>query len=214
MSQSRKPRTSNGAPADDVPNNPVAANHYHNLTFLSWRIALDLTASFGEELCWVMSDASTYPDPVRSRLITPLTRGVFRRLARTYGFTSMPPMPTRPLEVAARARAAREALTYVRRARRPVLRLVPEGSDSPDGSRMRPPVGVGRFLLLLTRAGLVVQPAGVYEEHGRLRLRWGAPIRPLPVGRGNAEERERLAADAVMQAIATGLPSSLRGRCA
>ncbi len=189
----------------------IAANHYHSLTFRSWWIALVLTASFGEEIHWVMSDAWTYPDPVRSRLITPLTRRVFRRLATNYGFTSMPPMPPRPHEVEARARAVLEVLTYVRRTPRPVLGLVPEGSDSADGSLMRPPEGVGRFLLLLVRAGLVIQPAGIYEELNRLRLRWGVPIRSLPVGGGDAADRDRLAADAVMRAIAACLPSSLRG---
>lgn len=188
----------------------VTANHYHSRTFRSWWIALALTACLGEEIHWVMSDAWTYPDPLRSRLITPLTRRVFRRLARIYGFTSMPPMPPRREEIERRALAVRAVLAYVRHAHRPLLGLIPEGSDSPDGSLMRPPSGVGRFLLLLVRAGLAIQPAGIYEQGGVVHLQWGAPIESLPAS-GSIDERDRCAADTIMKAIAACLPSFLRG---
>ncbi len=207
----RPPLQQHGTPLRYAPAGCViAANHYHSRTFRSWWIALILTASLGEDIHWVMFDAWTYPDPVRSRLITPLTRRLFRRLARIYGFTSMPPMPPRPEEVDLRARAVREVLNHVRRTPRPVLGLIPEGSDSGDGSLMRPPPGVGRFFLLLTRARLVIQPAGIYEQGGALHLRWGGPLTSLPLA-SSAEERGRIAADTVMQAIAACLPTSLRG---
>lgn len=207
----RPPLEQHGAPLGHDPAGwVIAANHYHSRTFRSWWIALVLTACLGEDIHWVMSDAWTYPDPLRSRLITPLTRRVFRRLASIYGFTSMPPMPPRPQETERRARAVREVLAYVRRAPRPMLGLIPEGSDSADGSLMRPPPGVGRLLLLLVRAGLAIQPAGIYEQGHALHLRWGTPIESLPEA-GSAAERDRRAADTVMQAIAACLPSSLRG---
>lgn len=207
----RPPPEVHGAPLRPGPGGwVIAANHYHSRTFRSWWIALVLTACLGEEICWVMSDAWTYPDPVRSRLITPLTRRVFRGLARTYGFTSMPPMPPRPEEVERRARAVRQVLMYVRRTPRPMLGLIPEGSDSADGSLMRPPAGVGRFLLLLVRAGLGIQPAGIYEQGPAVHLHWGTPIESLPEA-ASLDERDRRAADTVMQAIAACLPSSLRG---
>ncbi|MEW6567925.1 MAG: hypothetical protein AB1449_07130 [Chloroflexota bacterium] len=189
----------------------VVANHYHSPTFRSWWIALTLTAILGEEVHWVMSDAWTYPDRLRSRLVSPATRRVFRRLAHMYGFTSMPPMPPRPWEVKARARSVLEVLAYIRQSPRPVLGLVPEGSDTADGAVMRPPLGVGRFLSLLVRAGLPLLPAGVYEADDRLHIRWGTPIHALPAVSGTAAERDRRTADSVMQAIAACLPSSLRG---
>lgn len=189
----------------------VVANHYHSTTFRSWWIALALTAALGEEVHWVMSDAWTYPDRLRSRLITPATRRVFRRLARLYGFTSMAPMPPRPWELEDRARSVREVLHYIRHTERPVLGLVPEGGDSPDGAMMAPPDGVGRFLALIAQSGLRILPVGVYEADGCLHLHWGSPIDALPSGSGCASERDRRTSTAVMQAIAACVPASLRG---
>jgi hypothetical protein len=189
----------------------IVANHYFSPTFRAWWIALALTAAVDEEIHWVMAAAWTYPDPLRSRLITPLTRTLFERLAKTYGFTSMPPMPPAAREAAARARAVREVLRHVARESRPIIGLVPEGGDTATGDLAVPPPGVGRFLALLASRGLPLLPAGVFESDGGLCLRFGLPF-TLPVsGDLSPEIRDRQAADAVMRAIADCLPESLRG---
>lgn len=92
-------------------------NHYYSPTFPSWWSAVVLTAlvqsrrlSQKQGIRWIMTEVWTYQDPVRSRLLSPLSRCVFRHLAHVYGFVAMPPMPPRPHEVEARARAVREVL--------------------------------------------------------------------------------------------------------
>jgi hypothetical protein len=189
----------------------LVANHYRSPTFRAWWIGLALTAAVGEEIHWVMAAAWTYRDPLRARIVTPLTRSLFGRLAHTYSFTLMPPMPPAPHEVEARARAVREVLRHVATARRPMIGLVPEGGDSAAGDLSLPPAGVGRFLSLLAADGLAIFPAGVFEEGGALCVRFGQRL-SLPHGRGGRPEaRDRAAAGATMKSIADCLPERLRG---
>lgn len=189
----------------------IVANHYFSPTFRAWWIALALTAALEEEVHWVMAGAWTYPDALRAHLITPLTRTLFKRLAWIYGFTWMPPMPPAAHEAAARARAVREVLRHVAGESRPVIGLVPEGGDTAAGDLALPPPGVGRFLLLLAAQGLPLFPAGVFESHGGLCLRFGPPL-TLPFDEACPPEvKDRRAADAVMRSIADCLPEELRG---
>lgn len=183
----------------------IAINHYVSRRVRAWWLALAVTAALDREIHWVMSSAWTYADPFRSRLLTPLSTWLFVRLARTYGFTSMPPMPPRPHEVEARARAVRAVLRYAAQAPEPLVGLAPEGADSPGNALVRPPAGVGRFLAQLARRGLRVLPAGVFEHEGALTVRFGAgfDLRAAP--------REIDPADRVMAAIAACLPENLRG---
>jgi hypothetical protein len=128
----------------------VTCNHYTRPGFGSWWLTLSITAAVATcraagaecEIHWVMAEAWTYPDRWRSHLITPATRWAFRRVARTYDFVAMPPMPPRPHEVAARAAAV---LRTIRLARGLVCRggmvgLAPEDGDMADGLS-RPPRG-------------------------------------------------------------------------
>jgi len=189
----------------------ILANHYWSPKFRAWWIPMALTAALDEDIHWVMTAAWTFPDPLRARLLTPLTRRLFGRVARTYGFTLMPPMPPSPHEAGARAAAVREVVRHA--ASRPVaeIGLVPEGGDSATGSLSDPPPGVGRFISLLASRGLELLPAGVFEAEGALWARFGAPIRgPLDSG-GSAEARDRAAAHQIMRAIAACLPDPLRG---
>ena len=123
----------------------------------------------------------------------------------------MPPMPPRPHEVQARARAVRLVLQHARRTPRLVLALAPEGGDHPGGTLTLPPPGAGRFLLLLARGGFPILPIGCWEQDGALCLRFGPSFRLQVPPALDAGERDRLAAETVMQAIANQLPPSLRG---
>jgi hypothetical protein len=189
----------------------LVANHYRSPAFRAWWIGLALTAALGEEIHWVMTAAWTFRDPLRARTITPLTRALFGRLARTYGFTLMPPMPPSTHEVAARARAVREVLHCVTEESRPLIGLIPEGGDSQAGELALPPPGVGRFLSLLAVRGLVIFPAGVFEDGGALCVRFGKPLTLPHGGEKRPETRDHTTADAVMRSIADCLPERLRG---
>ncbi|MBN1178304.1 MAG: 1-acyl-sn-glycerol-3-phosphate acyltransferase [Anaerolineae bacterium] len=187
----------------------VMCNHYSREGFAAWWIALAIGAAVAAqrapgadpETHWVMTAAWTFPDsPWRRRYLTPLTRWAFRRVARVYGFVTMPPMPPAPHEVAARAAAVLQTVRMARRLARTggMVGLAPEGMDVPGGVG-EPPAGVGRFVALLVEAGLPVLPVGVTEACGRLQVAFGAPFVPhVPAERA---EQDRAVAAQVMGAI-------------
>jgi hypothetical protein len=158
----------------------------------------------------VMSTAWTYPDVVRSRLLTPLSAWLFRRIAHVYGFTSMPPMPPRPWEVNARAEAVRQVLHWARADPRPLIVLAPEGMDSPPRGLMMPPPGVGRFIEKLAQLGLAILPVGACEEDGVLCLNFGKPYVLEAFTSSDRHARDREVARTVMQHIAECLPPQMR----
>ncbi len=161
------------------------------------------------EVRWIMTNGWTYQDPVRSRLVTPLTHWLFRRIARSYGFIPMPPMPPHPLQLEERAQAVRKALSLAHGGA--MIGLAPEGRDSSDGGLIDPPARAGRFLLLLAKAGLRILPVGVAEKNGTLTVSFGEPFnledRPGLGKRG----RDRSADETVMVAIGKLLPPELWG---
>ena len=205
----RRLRIVAGPPADADP--PLfLVNHYSRPGFQAWWMAIALTATVGGEVRWPMTSAWTFPDPLRSRLITPLTEWVLTRCARMYGFTLMPPMPPRPQDVARRAESVRRILRAAR-ASRPPIAMAPEGMDSTDGRLMRPPAGAGRFIAHLAEAGYALIPVGAYEEGNAFCLKFGkAFILPI-VDTRDPETRDRMIADAVMASIAALLPERMRG---
>lgn len=194
----------------------LTMNHYARRGFQAWWLALAVSAVVPAEIHWVTTAAWTYKDPLRARLVTPVTRWVLQRIAEIYAFTPMPPMPPDPAESAARAAAVRRVLAHARSATRPLVGLAPEGMDARvagSAPLQAPPAGAGRFILLLADLGLEIAPVGAYETRGRLCLRFGPPYRLELPGHVSlsARQRDRLASRTVMQHIAAQLPASLRG---
>lgn len=200
--------------AEQFPSNGpylLTTNHYTRPGLGAWWLALAASAALPVEVHWIVTEAWTYPDALRSRLFTPLTRWAFRRVAAVYGFTSMPPMPPRPADTLARARAVRQVLAYARRTPQAVIGLAPEGGDSPGAVLAAPPPGVGRFISHLAELGLPLLPLGVYEADGRLYLHFG-PACPLELPSHVApHELDRQVSQQVMRHIAALLPPHLRG---
>ncbi|MDH7475444.1 MAG: 1-acyl-sn-glycerol-3-phosphate acyltransferase [Anaerolineae bacterium] len=192
----------------------VACNHYSRPGFDAWWLALAITAAVAthrapdadSEIHWVMTAAWTFPEsPWKHRILTPLTRWAFDRVARVYGFVTMPPMPPDPREVEARALAVLRTLRLARQVVQVggMIGLAPEGQDVSEGLG-RPPEGAGRFLALLVETGLPVLPVGVAEAGGRLRVSFGPLFVPeIPPER---DERDRMVARQVMAAIVRQLP--------
>jgi hypothetical protein len=192
----------------------VVCNHYSRPGFDAWWLALAITAAIAShcapdvdpEIHWVITAAWTFPESRwRRRMLTPLTRWAFDRVARVYGFVPMPPMPPDPEELEARAVAV---LRMVRLARRiapegGMVGLALEGMDV-QGRFGQLPRSVGTFIALLVEAGLPVLPVGVTEQRGRLRVSFGPPFMPeIPSDRS---EQDRVVARQVMTAIARQLP--------
>jgi 1-acyl-sn-glycerol-3-phosphate acyltransferase len=187
-------------------------NHYYRPGFHAWWLALAIAAITPQEVHFGMAGELTFPGKWYAPLGRAGSRWLLRRLAKIYGFTDMPPMPPRPQDVAARARSVRAMLDYARRHPQAILALAPEGGDNvPSGALARPASGAGRFLALLAGSGFPVTPVGAYEEAGEFCLRFGAAYRLEVPPRLGAEERDRLAAETVMRAIARQLPERLRG---
>ncbi len=174
-------------------------------------MALALAAVIPDDVHFVMTAELTFPGKWYSPIGRAGSRWLLRRLARIYGFTTMPPMPPRRRDLEARARAVRQVLAFVRRNPQAILAIAPEGGDQPDGVLDWPPAGVGRFLALLAEAGYPLLAVGIYEEGGCLCLRFGRIWRLESPAGLSPDERDRHVAAQVMQAIAQQLPARLRG---
>jgi hypothetical protein len=189
----------------------LVSNHYSRAGFQAYWIALAISAAVPVSLHWTMTAAWTDDGTPGAGLRAAFSRVFFPRLARLYGFTSMPPMPPRPEEAAARASAVRRLLRAAHADPPPVLALVPEGQDTPGGALMRLHPGAGRLLDQLAKLGYAFIPVGVFEDETALCLRFGPTFHlRLPPGLSSAE-RDRQAADRVMTALAEQLPEELRG---
>jgi hypothetical protein len=189
----------------------LTVNHYSRPGFGAWWIAFAVAACVPVEMHWAMTGELTYPGKWFAPLGQVISRRVLARLARVYGFTSMPPMPPRPKDIAARARAVRDVLEHARAHPDAVLGLAPEGMDDPGGNLTLPPAGAGRFISLLARAGFPILPVGCYEQEGALCLHFGKQYTLPTLSQHSPAERDRLAAEIVMGRIAALLPVELRG---
>lgn len=192
----------------------IAVNHYHRPGFAAWWIALALASVVPTEMHWIMTDEWTCAGKPYAAAGRVASRWLLRRVSAIYGFTAMPPMPPRSEDVLRRALAVRQVLEFVRAHPDAILGLAPEGMDTPGGVLSRPAAGTGRLILRLAELGFHVVPVGVYEEHGRLCLRFGPPCRPEPAPGLSGRELDRAAAQMVMRAIAALLPPPLRGEFA
>ena len=192
----------------------VVCNHYARPGFSAWWIGMGVNAAFAGrraagadiDIRWVMSSAWTFPeDPLKATFLTPITRIVYTRLAKLYGFVSMPPMPPAPHEVKERAAAVLRAVRMARAGKDKgiLVGLSPEGQDF--GMYLGvPPEGVGEFISLLVAAGLPVLPVGVFEEGEELVISVGEAF--VPDIRGDKRERDSQVAAEVMAAIQKLVP--------
>jgi hypothetical protein len=192
----------------------VTVNHYHRTDFGAQWIALAVAATFSADMHWVMTGEFTYPGKWYEKIGAFGSRLLLGRLARIYGFSTMPPMPPRHRDVEARAASVRKVLDFVRHAQNPILGLAPEGHDPLSGVLTRPASGVGRFGLLLARAGLKFVPVGAYEAEGVFTLHFGEAYELYVAADLSADEKDAQAAHTIMTNIARLLPTNLRGEFA
>lgn len=189
----------------------ITLNHYYRPGFQAQWSAFAISASVPADVHWTMTGELTFPGSWIAPLGKPISRFVLRRSAAVYDFTSMPPMPPRPGDVAARALAVRRVLRYVKHDPNAVIGLAPEGGDQPGGRLSMPPAGLGRFSLLLAEAGACFIPVGVVEQDGRFTLNFGAPYQLDRAPSSAADEKDRLVSFQIMSHIAALLPQELRG---
>jgi 1-acyl-sn-glycerol-3-phosphate acyltransferase len=186
----------------------VVVNHYSRPGLPAGWLAMTISAVLSMNVHWVMTSAWTYPDRLRSRTLTPLSRWMFARLARVYGFILMPPMPPKPSETLDRAIAVRRILRYARDAENPVIGIALEGGDfAPVGKVVAPPPGAGRLVLILCEMGLPVLPVGASEEDDCLRLNFGSASFLTTQENLTADERDDYARLALIRRVTEVLES-------
>lgn len=186
-------------------------NHYNAPGIGVWWPVMALSAALPTEPHWVMTLAWTYTDWLRRHTFEPLSAWAFTRVARVYGFTTMPPMPPRPGEEIDRALALRKVFRFIRSNPGAIVGLAPEGHNTPDLSLGWPPPGGGKFMLRLAQRLGRVLPAGTFLEEGELVVRFGPPFcLALPPGSDPAEV-DRLGARIVMEHIAPLVPEWMQG---
>jgi hypothetical protein len=163
---------------------------------------------------WIMTGEFMYQGKWYETIGAVGSRILLKRIAYIYGFTNMPPMPPREKDAAARAASVRAVLEYVKHAENPIVGLAPEGHDPPEGTLTRPARGLGRFGLLLSRAGLKFIPVGVYEVDGILHIQFGERYELSVPHTLSSDEKDDQASQIIMENIARLLPVHLRGEFA
>lgn len=152
----------------------ITVNHYWSPTFWAPWLAVILSALVPKDVYWTMTDAFTYPGKLFGGLRRGLSHILLIRVAKAYGFNTMPPMPPAPAEAALRTQSVRRLLDYARKHPACLIGLAPEGYDRPGGALDLPPEGVGRLCLALARNGYRFHPVGIYEEGGIVVVNFGA----------------------------------------
>jgi 1-acyl-sn-glycerol-3-phosphate acyltransferase len=190
----------------------VTCNHYNCPGFGTWWLTFAIASAVASrrspdsdpEMHWVMTAAWTCPPGTwQSTIETPLTRWAFARVARLYGFVTMPPATH---QVQARVAAVLRTLRLARLLAQKggMVGLAPKGGDTP-GRLGDPPKGVGSFIALLVEAGLPLLPVGVTEQGGSLSVSFGPPF--IPETPSSRALRDQAVARQVMDSIARQLPS-------
>jgi hypothetical protein len=199
---------------DNIPGSGPAillTNHYHRPGFQALWFAFAISASVPVEIHWTITGAWTDDGTPGAKFRAKISPYLLPALARLYGFTSMPPMPPRPEEVEARANAVHQLISVARMSPAPILGLSPEGRDHPSGVLMQPPPGIGRLVTILDNMGFSLVPVGFFEKNRTPVVSFGEPFKINRADMPERSQRDLLAANQVMQAIARQLPLNLRG---
>ena len=192
----------------------ITVNHYHREGFGAHWFALAIASLIPVPMHWIMTAEFQYPGKWYEAFGTVGSKFVLKRIASVYGFSTMPPMPPRAKDVDTRAAAVRAVLEYVRRTRDPIIGLAPEGYDPPGDVLSRPASGVGRFGLLLSKAGLQFVPVGAYEADGIFCVHFGEAYTLSVSQKLSPDEKDAQASQTMMENIARLLPLHLRGEFA
>ena len=192
----------------------ITINHYYRPGFAAQWMAIAISALITSDVHWIITGELTYPGKWYALFGRLVSRWILKRGALIYGFTTMPPMPSRPSEVEARAASVRSVLKYVKHTRNPIIGFAPEGGDQIGERLTMPASGAGRFALLLAAQGLRFEPVGIYESDGKFCLNFGTAY-DLGIERNaSPDEIDRQAARVIMEHIAVLLPLHLRGEFA
>jgi hypothetical protein len=195
----------------------LVMNHYARPAFHAWWIGFSISAVLPMEMHWVMTSAWTSPKGWLAWWWTPATHWILTKIADSFGFFTMPPMPPNPKDLEMRAKTVRQILSWAIAEMKKdqgsglVLGLAPEGGDQPGGRLSLPPSGSGRFIWHISHLGVPVVPIGVFIDERGLCLSFGESYLPTAgpvIGRDQIDLSIR---NELMERIAAQLPQELRG---
>lgn len=135
-----------------------------------------------------------------------LTRAIFGRFQRTFGFITMAPTNAPTQE---RARSVRAALEAVGTGA--IVGIFPEGDIGPTPALIPARLGTGLFLTALQSRKARIIPLGVSEERGTLNVVFGPPVDLSEVRALPRPQQDEMARTLAMTAVARLLPIELRG---
>jgi acyltransferase-like protein len=196
-------------------------NHYHRPDIPAWWPAMGALKAIanrraghalGEARVLIASQWMN-PGVLGKIFIQPFTRFMLDRVARVYNFLTIAPSALGNERIGERAHSIRYVITVAKQAKCENVPLViaPEGADSPDGAMMHPPIGAGRFMLLLGATGLPFLPVGNFIENEIIVSRFGELFQLQAPAALKKDELDEWATHEVMQRIARLLPAELRG---
>lgn len=182
-------------------------NHYSRPGWSTWWLGFALASVLPEDFHLVVTDTHTFRESkLRALLQEPLSRFYLGRVAKVYNFLTMPPMPPREKDTAARTQAVRRLVRFVQKNPNPLVGFSPEGGDSPDGRLSQPPPGVGRLLFHLARLGMLFQPVAIYEDDWALQVHFGEAYDLHKQLAASDSQHDDVVSRVVMRAIAACLP--------
>jgi 1-acyl-sn-glycerol-3-phosphate acyltransferase len=189
----------------------VVFNHFSREDFSILFPVVGLAASIPAEMHWIMTGAWTFPGNPLRRPLRAVSKWVFKRIARVYGFTLTPPMPPESADALTRTEAVRRVFQHIKANPSNLVALAPEGRDFPGGVLGELPPGAGKFTLELNRRLGSIHPVGIYEEDGSLRINFGPPFDLGSIINSGSNSLDEKAGWIVMEHIAALLPDRMAG---
>jgi hypothetical protein len=188
----------------------LVINHYKRPNFATEWIPAAVSAAVGREMSWIMVNAWTYAGQRRGVAMRPIMRWVLGVIAKTYGFYQLPPNPPDPSLASQRGQYVRKIFHGVQNHPGIMLGLAPEGLDYPENTLGLPPPGAGRMIYFLSKLGLIILPAGIYEQDGFLKIQFGEPFELMIDSQIEKSALDLAVRRMVMQAILRQLPDSFQ----
>ncbi len=162
----------------------LVSNHFQSPHLWVGWVAAAITAAVAtardpgsRDLHWVVLSQWRWFEVGSVWVPNPISSLLFPRAAHIWGLVSI---PSRPSDVAGRARALRRAFAYLGRDRAAGIAspepvgLFPEGKATTALEEARP--GTGAFIHRVSRMGVPILPVGTHLDGDTLVLRFGEPF--------------------------------------
>jgi hypothetical protein len=188
----------------------LLVNHFSRPGFGIWWANFAICAAIPRETRVVMANAWTFTGQPWAGIKHAAMSWFLARITAVYHFLPMPSLsPHATTTPQARAAGVRGIIQAVRCDPDVIIVLAPEGGDSPDGKLSLPAVGTGRFIQHLADMGMTLQPVGIYEENGRLFIRFGAAFELPAAVSLSPQQIDEQVRRAVFSGLAGFLPDRL-----